>query len=330
MKPKEQSTQIRMAVSDCLPGLGRDNLIRMIGEGLASSPRRISSMFFYDDFGSELFDRITCLPEYYPTRTEMELLEKLACSFAENLTDCDIIELGSGNCSKISLLLDAVESSQMKSVRYVPVDVSKKVVEESAVELVGRYPDLTVHGFVADFCSQLDILPHDRRRVFCFLGGTLGNFHPEQRAEFLQSMASSMGPKDSFLLGVDMVKPKDILEKAYDDGSNVTAQFNRNILNVVNDITGTDFDPLLFRHVSFYNEEHARIEMHLEALQNMFVSSPFFDDLDIRRGERILTEYSHKFTSKSLSRLMESVGLSVDFRITDINNWYSVLKLKKI
>ncbi|MFP4015041.1 MAG: L-histidine N(alpha)-methyltransferase [Chitinispirillaceae bacterium] len=326
---RAQATQIRMAFSDCMPQIGRENLVRMIAKGLTSSPRRISSMFFYDDTGSELFDRITCLPEYYPTRTEMELLGKLACSLAENFQGCDIIELGSGNSSKISVLLDAVDVSKMESVRYIPLDVSRKVVEESSVELVGRYPGLTVHGFVADFCTQLHLLPRDRRRVFCFLGGTLGNFDPDQRTRFLKNMAQIMGPADSFLLGVDMVKPRNILEKAYNDSANITAEFNRNILNVVNDITGTSFDPLLFRHISFYSEEFSRIEMHLEAMQNMYVSSPFFSELEIRKGERILTEYSHKFTPGALSKLMDSVGLSIEFRVSDINNWYSVLKLKK-
>ncbi|MBD3242483.1 MAG: L-histidine N(alpha)-methyltransferase, partial [Chitinivibrionales bacterium] len=264
----------RVSVRNLLPQMGKDTVIRDILNGLIASPRRISSMFFYDAVGSALFDRITELPEYYPSRTEMALLGDEAASIAQNVRDIDIVELGSGSCAKITILLNAIDSLSRASVRYVPVDVSAAAIEESANELAARFPELVIEGIVADFITQLSVVPARRRRLFCFFGSTIGNLTPVQRSRLLAGLGSIMRPDDQLLLGVDMVKPREILERAYNDAGNVTATFNRNILNVVNSIVGTDFDPDAFGHVAFYDDLHSRIEMHLKATDTMTVHCP--------------------------------------------------------
>jgi L-histidine N-alpha-methyltransferase len=300
-------------------------------DGLSRTPRRISSMFFYDDRGSRLFEQITQLPEYYPTRIEKGLLDTFARDQGARLSDLDIIELGSGDCSKISLILDAVAAECMASIRYIPVDVSEFAIRQSADRLASLYPGLSVRGQVADFLTQLECLPSPRQRLFCLLGSTIGNLSVTQREAFVQSLSRAMQPGDEFLLGVDLVKPVQVLHRAYNDSQGVTAEFNRNILRVINDLAGTDFDPGRFDHVALYNPDHARVEMHLRATMDMEVTSPHagMDRLELRRDEMIHTENSHKFTTAQVTELLERTGLSVVSCLQDARQWFALLRARK-
>ena len=315
-------------IENRLPAMGRHRVITTLLDGLTSSPRRISSMFFYDATGSKLFEEITRLPEYYPTRIEKRLLPRLAGGLRARLTDGDTIELGSGDCSKISILFDSLSVRELPSVSYVPVDVSQEAIEESASILSARYPGIRIRGLVADFMTQLHLVPNRRHRLFCFFGGTIGNLDRGKRKQFFQNLAASMHSEDLLILGVDMVKPRRILERAYNDDRNVTAAFNRNILNVVNSLAGTNFDPVAFDHVAFFNENDSRIEMHLRARYDVRVHCPHLPEpIQLSRGELIHTENSHKFTAGQITAETGAAGLRVEERSTDPQGWFSLVTL---
>ena len=319
-----------ITVSNYLSTIGKDRIVNTIIEGLAAHPRYIPSMFFYDAQGSKLFEEITRLPEYYASRTEMELIRGFANVSGGQLSDLDIIELGSGDCKKISILLDSIDCARLRSINYKPLDVSLTALRESANILAGRYPGLTIHCIVADFLTQLHLVTKSRRRLFCFFGSTIGNLTSKDRRKFLSAIGRSMQTDDLLLVGVDMVKQKEILERAYNDRQEVTARFNRNILNVINGITGTNFELDSFEHNAFYNEKYSRIEMHLKALRNMIISSsnyPF--QIEIRRGESIHTENSYKFTINKITELVEAAGLKIDTFLMDQKKWFSLLQLTK-
>jgi L-histidine N-alpha-methyltransferase len=246
------------------------------------------------------------------------------------LKDIDIVELGSGDCSKISILLEAVPSRFLRSVRYIPVDVSQSVVEESAAILVSTFPGMSIHGVVADFMKQLDLIPKGLRRFFCFLGSTVGNLSKEDAIGFFRNLGKAMRTGDMLLLGTDMVKDKEILEKAYNDSAGVTAEFNLNILNVVNNIANTNFHPEAFEHMAFYNEELSRIEMHLKAIEDLEVVSPFIEEnIIIRKGETIHTENSHKFTSERIEDFASAACLEIQHIFSDEKKWFSLILLAK-
>lgn len=320
-----------VTIENLLPRIGKEDLIRKIVAGLTCRPKYIPSVFFYDAAGSKLFERITHMAEYYPTRTEKALLWKLAPRLGNTIKDMDIVELGSGDCSKISILFDCIDGLAIDTIRYVPVDVSRKAIEESADVLTSIYPKLTVHGVVADFLTQLHLLPSGRKRLFCFLGSTIGNLTEEQQSSFLWTLAQLMRPSDSLLLGLDMVKPKEVLEKAYNDNAGITAAFNRNILKVVNGLSQTDFDPDAFDHVAFYNERDYRIEMHLEARKDMVITSPVIPSpIVVNRSERIHTENSHKFTPARITELIGAAGLETESILMDPNQWFSLVRACKL
>jgi len=321
----------RIVIDDRLAARGRDVLIADVFDGLSDTPKRLSSMFFYDGRGSQLFEEITTLPEYYPTRIEKRLLEGFARAEAPGWSDLDIIELGSGDCTKISLILDGVDGDCMPSIRYIPVDVSAFAIRQSAEALTHTYPGLTVHGLVADFLTQLPCIPCARPRLFCLLGSTIGNLSVAQRQAFLQDLGRAMQPGDEFLLGVDLVKPVEVLERAYNDSRGVTAAFNRNILRVVNELAETDFRPEWFDHVAFYDPGQARVEMHLRATKDMEVATPLGREatLGVRKDETIHTENSHKFTIPQGRRLLESAGLEVVSYRQDPKQWFALLRACK-
>lgn len=321
----------RIAIDDQLAARGRDCLIADVLGGLTDTPKRISSMFFYDDRGSQLFEEITALPEYYPTRIEKRLLEDYSRTCADEWSDLDIVELGSGDCSKISRMLDAVRPERMTSIRYIPVDVSEFAIRQSAESLTNTFAGLTVRGLVADFLTQLDCVPATRRRLFCLLGSTIGNLSVAQRRGFVHDLAAAMQPGDGFLLGVDLVKPVEVLERAYNDSRGVTAEFNRNILRVVNELAETDFRPEWFDHVAFYNPRHARVEMHLRATRDMTVATPLGreETLTVREDETIHTENSHKFTLAHVRGLLESAGLEGVSCLQDPKRWCALLRARK-
>jgi L-histidine N-alpha-methyltransferase len=322
------NSQIR--VDNYLPRVGNESVANEILDGLRTGKKRISSKYFYDATGSKLFEAITRLPEYYPTRTERPLIKAAAERIAQDVDLSDIVELGSGDCSKISILLGRIQPSAARTLRYIPVDVSQTAIEGSAEMLVAGLPHLAIHGIVADFTIQLDRIPNGNKRLFCFFGSTIGNFSKGQIKRFFSHLCATMHSGDRLLLGLDRVKEKQILENAYNDREGITAAFNRNILNVVNDLAETDFYPQAFNHIAFYNDADQRIEMHLEARRDVIVTSPHLDDpLIVEQGERIHTENSHKFTDAAIAALAVDHGLAIEAVYTDRNQWFSLVQYIK-
>jgi len=280
--------------------------------GLQASAKSIPPVWFYDERGSQLFEQITTLPEYYPTRAERALLEAHAPAIAELSKADTLVELGAGSCEKTRVLLGAL--AQVGSLaRYVPFDVSDEFLREAASTLSDEYEGLTVHLVIGDFSEHLTAIPTDGRRLVAFLGGTIGNFDPSRRSRFLFDLNCAMSSEDSFLLGTDLVKDRRRLVAAYDDTAGVTAQFNKNVLHVLNTQLGGDFDPDLFSHVAIWNEDEQWIEMRLRAKETSEVTlreagiSVHFD-----RGEDLLTEISAKFTPERLEEELRAAGFVVD------------------
>ncbi len=292
-------------------------LARDVREGLASNPKRIPSKYFYDEMGSILFEEITKLPEYYPMRAEKEILEVQADRIIESCKPRQLVELGSGSSTKSRALLDAMKRQSLLE-SYVPIDISESIVRRSASELTEEYPGLEITALIGDFEKDLNYLPKSDGRLIALLGGTIGNFTPNERISFLAKIKRLMGSEDHFLLGTDLVKPKSQLEAAYNDDSGVTAKFNKNVLNVVNRELNGDFDTDLFEHVAFFNEELSCIEMRLRSLTEHSVQ---FCELDqtifFKSGEEIQTEISCKFTRESVESAYDQAGLALCDWYTD-------------
>jgi L-histidine N-alpha-methyltransferase len=290
----------------------------------------ISSIYFYDANGSKLFEEITHLPEYYLTQTEINLLKKAAPQLRKLLRNVDIVEFGSGDGTKISILLETIQVEIRETIGYIPFDVSIDAVQQSANTLLTKFPGLRIHGIVADFNTQLDVIPKNKKKIFCFLGSTIGNFSMDEAKMFLIGLQKIMQPDDLLLIGFDMVKNKTILENAYNDSQKITEQFNKNILNVVNNLIDTDFDPDAFEHVSFYNEKNSRIEMHLKATHDLKISSLNIPiTITIKKGETIHTENSYKFTENDINTLAKEAGLIIQKTYTDNNKWFFLVQLTK-
>jgi len=320
----------QIKISNHLIELGIDNIRQEIIQGFLSKQKYISSKFFYDKKGSELFEDITRLPEYYPTRTEKSILKKIAPELMNQISNKDIVELGSGDCSKISILLNSIPEQNLESINYIPVDVSLSAIQGSAEVLSELYPKLLINGFVADFMNQLNTIPDNKERLFLFLGSTIGNFTEEEVSKFLAELSSKMNSGDSFLLGVDLVKPLLFLHNAYNDSQNTTADFNKNILNVVNSIIDSDFDPDDFKHKAFFNKEKSRIEMHLVAKRDLIITSPFFNsEIQLKEGEDIHTENSYKFSYEQIKKFEKITELTIKEIYTDANNWYALVLFHK-
>ena len=299
----------RIVIDDRL-SLGHD-LADEVREGLTRPLRELPPKLFYDARGSELFERITELPEYYPTRCEREILERRARAIVSGVTE--LVELGSGSAAKTRVLL---ATGAIR--RYVPVDVSPTTVERCADELCALHEGLEVRGLIGDFHRDLGHLPPGERRLLAFLGGTIGNLHPHERAEFLAMLRELTGPTDRLLLGTDLVKDRAVLEAAYDDAEGVTAEFNRNALRVVNRELDGDFDPDEFDHVAFYDEREARIEMRLRARSPQRVRIAGAElELELAAGEDIRTEISSKFTPERIERELAAAGFRLDELWTD-------------
>lgn len=287
-------------------------------DGLTKPFKELPPKHFYDSRGSELFDRICEQPEYYPTRTEMAILRDCATAIVADAEPVELVELGSGATTKARLLLDAMAANG-GARRYVPVDVSERVVREAAEELVSDYPGLSVHGLVGDFERHLGRIPPATHgpRVIALLGGTIGNFPPGSRRRLLRDVAALLGPDDHFLMGTDLVKDPAVLEAAYDDGAGVTAEFNRNILHVLNRELDADFEPESFDHVAFFDREREWIEMRLRAQCACSVRVGALDlDIEFAAGEELRTEISAKFTRERLERDYAAAGLK-------LAQWYS-------
>ncbi len=284
--------------------------------GLTATPKHLPPKWFYDDRGSQLFDEITRLPEYYPTRRETEILEREAATIARLTGATTLLELGSGTSTKTTLLLDAL-AEQGSLERIVAFDVCEPVLRDAAPVLADRY-DVDVHAIVGDFERHLDRLPAEGRTLVAFLGGTIGNLRPAQRARFLRTVAERLDPDDHLLLGTDLVKDPARLVAAYDDAAGVTAEFNRNVLRVLNRELDGDLDPDRFRHVALWNAEEAWIEMHLEADGSQQARLAALDlEVAFDDGERLHTEISAKFRPDGLAAELATAGFEVREGWTD-------------
>lgn len=286
---------------------------------LARPVPTLPSRYFYDDRGSELFEEITLQPEYYLTRTEDRILESLAPPLVRKLRCVELVELGSGAGHKVRLFLDAMQRTGTLE-RCAMVDVSRRTLIESVFRLGVHYPGLPVAAICADFVHSLhEIGPGGSgRRLLMLLGSTIGNFEPPDVTSFIARAARQLAEGDAFLLGVDQVKDRAVLEAAYNDAAGVTAEFNRNILNVVNDRFGANFEPGAFDHVAFWNDARACIEMRLRAQRPMRVRvRATGTELLFRRGFELRTEISCKYTRASFAALVQGTGLALEGWFTD-------------
>ncbi len=296
-----------------------------VREGLGHEPRSLAPKYFYDARGSELFDRITELPEYYPTRAETEILTAEGPAIVERAGAEALVELGSGSSVKTELLL-APLIERADAPLYVPIDVSESAVRAAAVRLVDQYPGLRVHAVIGDFEKHLGGLPESSARLIAFLGGTIGNFTPGPMLFFLRRMRSLMGPEDSLLIGLDLIKPVDEIEAAYNDSAGVTAEFNKNVLAAINQNLRGDFDLGGFEHVAFFDRENSWIEMRLRATRSQQVHVGAVDlDLEFEPGDEIRTEISRKFDPTHFEHDLSAAGMRADEWYTDARERFALV-----
>lgn len=306
------------------PSGSLETMSREIREGLAGASKSLPSKYFYDARGSRLFERITELPEYYLTRAEWALLESQAGEIAETTQPGELVELGSGSAKKTRLLIEAALGRG--SLRgYTLVEVDPTVAEAAAHGIARQYPSLDVHAVVGDFESHLARIPDGGQRLVAFLGSTIGNFTDEQAVEFLFEVGGLLEREDWFLLGTDLVKEVGLLEAAYNDSAGVTAEFNGNILKVINRRLGGDFDPGAFEHLSYYNDDLDRIETYLRSRSAQSVHLRDLDlDVTFSAGEKMLTEVSCKYTRQSVERLLQRAGMTMLHWLTDEDGTYAL------
>jgi L-histidine Nalpha-methyltransferase len=301
------SIDIHLSGDDLRAALEND-----VRTGMTAAAKWLPPVWFYDDRGSQLFDEITRLDEYYPTRAERGLLEAHAPEIAARSGADTLVELGAGTCDKSRVLLDAFRAAGTLR-RYVPLDVSDSTLWTAALALVDEYPGLAVHAVVGDFDHHIVRIPIEGRRMVAFLGSTIGNFYPEHRRRFLFDLDCTMAHGDSFLLGTDLIKDEKKLIAAYDDAAGVTAAFNRNVLHVLNRELRAGFDPQRFQHVAVWNEEDHRMEMRLRSLDDQVVPIADLDlEVSFAAGEDLLTEISTKFTRAGVESELFEAGFVVD------------------
>jgi L-histidine N-alpha-methyltransferase len=292
-------------------------MARDVREGMSRRQKELPPKYFYDERGSELFERITRLPEYYLTRAERALLEENARALVRAFRPRTLVELGAGSAAKTRILLDAMREAGCLE-EYVPVDVSEEFLLETARGLRAEYPGLRVVPAVADISEALGLperLP--RPALFAFLGSTIGNFDAPAARVLLGRVRQAMQPFDRLLLGTDLRKPRRLIEAAYNDARGVTAAFNRNMLRVVNRELGADFDVTRFAHRAFYSGERHRIEMHLVSIREQVVHIPSVGDVHLAKGESIRTEISCKYDRPSVRRLLRAASLRLEHWIAD-------------
>ncbi|MFO5492023.1 MAG: L-histidine N(alpha)-methyltransferase [Cuspidothrix sp.] len=304
----------------------RDNGEDVI-QGLSKNPKTLSPKYFYDDHGSQIFEKICELPEYYPTRTEAWILNQYADEIAEITNCCELIELGSGSSTKTQFLLDAYQKIS-DACRYLPIDVSGGILKTSVLDLQKKYPDLTIHGLLGTYEQALVHLETNylQSRMLFFLGSSLGNFNPEECDSFLNQISRTLQTGDFFLLGIDLQKPQDILEAAYNDSQEVTAAFNLNMLSHLNWRFQGNFDISLFRHQAVYNQVDHQIEMYLHCQESHWVTLEALDlKVFFEVGESILTEISRKFDLRTIQTQLQSKGLNTVKTWTDEKGWFGLI-----
>ncbi|PNG21230.1 L-histidine N(alpha)-methyltransferase [Streptomyces cahuitamycinicus] len=284
-----------------------------VHRGLTGRPKTLPPKWFYDAHGSDLFEKITELPEYYPTRAEREILLARAGDIAAATGARTLVELGSGSSEKTRHLIDALTDLHT----YVPVDVSESALSQAGQALAAERPGLDVHALIADFTAELTLPDTPGPRLVAFLGGTIGNLLPAERAAFLASVRALLAPGDALLLGTDLVKDEEVLVRAYDDGAGVTAAFNKNVLTVINRELGADFDPATFDHVALWDPGHEWIEMRLRSRTAQTVKVPALDlAVDFAAGEEMRTEVSAKFRQEGVRAELSTAGL-------DLAHWWT-------
>ncbi len=291
--------------------------------GLSAPKAVISPKFFYDALGSSLFSAICELDEYYPTRTEASIFDRYGLEMAAYCGQGSLIDLGAGDCAKAERLFGVLSPKE-----YLAVDISVDFLRRNVGQLQQRYPHIKMMGLGSDFSQGL-VLPEEvgsEKRIFFYPGSSISNFMPEEACKFLAQLGQLAGSQGGILFGVDMVKPKPILDLAYDDMLGVTAAFNLNALRQSNRILGANFDLRHWRHVAFFNEAESRIEMHLEATKRMTVTwaAGGGGTRTFEHQERILTEYSHKYTPASVDAMLGAAGLSLKASWYDPQRWFGV------
>ncbi|MFF6911179.1 L-histidine N(alpha)-methyltransferase [Streptomyces sp. NPDC012466] len=297
-----------------LPEDATDAALRAdVHRGLTGRPKTLPPKWFYDAHGSDLFEKITELPEYYPTRAEREILLARSGEIAAAARARTLVELGSGSSEKTRHLLDALTDLHT----YVPVDVSGSALTQAGQALAAERPGLDVHALIADFTAELTLPDTPGPRLVAFLGGTIGNLLPAERAAFLASVRALLAPGDALLLGTDLVKDEEVLVRAYDDGAGVTAAFNKNVLTVINRELGADFEPAAFDHVALWDAGHEWIEMRLRSRTAQTVKVPALGlAVDFAAGEEIRTEVSAKFRQEGVRAELSAAGL-------DLAHWWT-------
>ena len=315
MSMTEPVVDVHLSSADAERALRADVLA-----GLTATHKSLPPKWFYDARGSELFEEITRLPEYYPTRAEREVLTARAGEIAGLVGAHTLVELGSGSSEKTRLLLDALRDSGTLR-EFVPLDVSATALREAAAAIVADYPGLRVHGVVGDFTEHLGLLPGDAPRLVAFLGGTIGNLLPGERGKFYTSVRQVLAAGEWLLVGTDLVKDPDVLVRAYDDARGVTAEFNRNVLRVLNRELGADFDESAFEHVALWDAEQEWIEMRLRARTAQRVTLPGLDrgaDLvvEFAAGEELRTEISAKLRRERVAGELREAGF-------DLHGWWT-------
>jgi L-histidine Nalpha-methyltransferase len=289
----------------------RQQLLRDVRKGLTTTPKQLSSKYFYDERGSELFEEITQLPEYYLTRAERLLLEKRIPEIVASVRPCSLVELGAGSATKTRIILDAMRESGCAEC-YVPIDVSKEFLEATALQLQTEYPDVHTIPVVSDITEPFALPPVADPTLVVFLGSTIGNFPRDDAVHLLSHIAAAMGPSDRFLLGADIIKDPETINRAYNDSRGVTAAFNLNILERLNRELKADFPVKDFEHRAFYSSENHRIEMHLVARRAHTVVIPGIGEISFREGETIRTELSYKYDRAKIEDIFTASGLSIE------------------
>jgi len=311
--------EVRLPPGGPLSGMAADVRI-----GLTKPFKELSPRYFYDERGSELFEEITELPEYYPTRSERAILKNDSAEIVEAAGNpATLIELGSGSALKTRVLLDAMQDAGGLRA-YAPVDISEEITRDTAAKVGDEY-GIQVRGLVCDFERDLERVPLGGPRVVAFLGGTIGNFEPQQRASFLARVANLLGPEDHFLLGTDLIKDRETLEAAYNDSAGVTAEFNLNVLAVLNERLGADFDLSAFEHAAFWDEENLFVDIRLRSLRRQLVEiSELGLTVGFERSEEIRTEISTKFRREGLEGIYAEAGLEMSGWWTDPEGLYGL------
>lgn len=331
-KPTQsERLKIEYLLSSVTPSTVTPNSVQQAGQdviaGLTQQPKSLPPKYFYDDRGSLLFEQICQLPEYYLTRTETAILQTCASAIARLTGACEIVELGSGSSSKTRILLDAY-AQQQQPLSYLPIDVSGGMLESSARRLLVEYPTLAVHGLVSTYELALANLPPVSlpARMLCFVGSSLGNLTPAECDVFFQQVVMALQPGEYFLLGIDLQKPKHLLEAAYNDQQQVTAAFNLNMLRHLNWQFNGNFNLEQFEHLAFYNETLHQVEIYIKSLQHQTVALEALNlTVEFQPGETILSEISRKFDLHQLQAELKQRGLCPVQAWTDPQHWFGLL-----